>query len=65
MKRFIPTALIVILITLYLPTKTYAATDGCPDTWSIDTTKYPNQELIDAKKRLGVNMAETIQIKMI
>ena len=52
-------------MTFGLSAKSYAATDGCPDTWSIDTTKYPNQELIDAKKRLGVNMAETIQIKMI
>jgi len=29
------TALTVILITLYLPAKTYAATDGCPETWKI------------------------------
>ena len=35
MKRFISTALTVILITLYLPAKTYAATDGCPETWKI------------------------------
>ncbi len=35
MKRFMSTALTVILITLYLPAKTYAATDGCPETWKI------------------------------
>ena len=65
MKRWILTSLAIVLIALGLPSKTYAATDGCPDTWNIDTTKYPNQELIDAKKRLGVKMAETIQIKTI
>jgi hypothetical protein len=64
-KRWILTSLAIVLIALGLPSKTYAATDGCPDTWNIDTTKYPNQELIDAKKRLGVKMAETIQIKTI
>jgi hypothetical protein len=54
-----------VLITLGLPAKTYAATDGCPDTWTIDLNQYPNQELVNAKKRLGVNMAETSQSKVV
>ena len=60
MKRFISTTLIVILITLCLSAKTYAATDGCPDTWSIDTTQYPSQELGEAKTKLGPNMVQTV-----
>ena len=36
MKRSLSLSLVLILITFGLPTNSYAATDGCPDTWSID-----------------------------
>ena len=65
MKRISIISLVISLISFGFPSISMAATDGCPDSWNIDTTKYPNQELIDVKKRLGVNMAETIQIKTI
>ena len=52
MKRFISTALIVILITLCLPAKTYAATDGCPDTWILKFE--PNQEFLKRRGAGGV-----------
>lgn len=35
----------------------FAATDGCPDTWKIDSSKSGSQELSDAKQRLGGDMA--------
>ena len=60
MKRLISTALTVLLITLYLPANTYAATDGCPDTWVIDTSRYPSKELDEAKMKLGQSMVKTI-----
>jgi len=60
--------LFVVLLALFsalfqIPSN--AATDGCPDTWLIDTTQYPNQELDAAKKRIGVNMAITTSAKVI
>lgn len=56
MKRLISTGLLLSLITLGLPAKTYAATDGCPQNWVIDTSLYPNSELESAKVALGRNI---------
>jgi len=60
MKRHLSVSLVLILITFGLPTNSYAATDGCPDTWSIDTSQYPNSELGDAKFKLGPKMVQTV-----
>ena len=56
MKRSLSVSLVLILITFGLPTNSYAATDGCPDTWTIDTTQFPSNELRMAKVKLGANM---------
>ena len=56
MKRSLSVSLVLILITFCLPTNSYAATDGCPDTWAIDTTQFPSNELRMAKVKLGANM---------
>ena len=56
MKRSLSVALVLILITFGLPANSYAATDGCPDTWTIDTTQFPSNELRMAKAKLGPNM---------
>lgn len=64
MRRILFVVLLVLFSTLFqFPAN--AATDGCPDTWLIDTTQYPNQELDAAKKRIGVNMAITNSAKVI
>jgi len=55
-KRSLSVSLVLILITFGLPTNSYAATDGCPDTWTIDTTQFPSNELRMAKVKLGPNM---------
>ena len=57
MRRLISIGLLLSLITFGLPAKPYAATDGCPDTWVIDTA-FPNgfEQLLQAKEKLGVNM---------
>jgi hypothetical protein len=60
MRRHISFCLAIVLITLGLPAKTYAATDGCPDTWLIDTSQYPSKELDEAKMKLGQSMVKTI-----
>ena len=60
MKRSLLASLVLILITFGLPTNSYAATDGCPDTWTIDTTQYPSRELGEAKTKLGPNMVQTV-----
>jgi hypothetical protein len=39
MKRFLIIAISVLLLIFGLPVKTYAATDGCPDTWNFIPTK--------------------------
>ena len=56
MKRYLSASLVLILITFGLPTNSYAATDGCADTWAIDTTQFPSNELRMAKVKLGANM---------
>lgn len=35
MRRHISVCLAIVLISFGLPTKTYAATDGCPETWQL------------------------------
>lgn len=52
-------------LTFGLPTTSNAATDGCPDTWNIDLSQYPNSELMAAKQKLGFNMVETSQKKVV
>jgi hypothetical protein len=56
MKRSLSVSLVLILITFGLPTNSYATTDDCPDTWTIDTTQFPSNELRMAKAKLGPNM---------
>jgi len=53
----------IVLITSFLvvgslgaPAQSYAATDGCPQNWVIDTSQYPNSELENAKLTLGRNI---------
>jgi hypothetical protein len=64
MRRIVFAVLISLSSTL-IQVPANASTDGCPDTWLIDTTEYPNQELAEAKKRLGVNMAIAERAKVI
>ena len=59
MKRFLVITISVLLFTFGLPVKTYAATDGCPQNWVIDTSQYPNSELESAKVTLGRNIVVT------
>jgi len=59
MKKLISVSLALIFLTLGLPAKAYAATNGCPDAWTIDTTQYPNSELDSAKVTLGRNIVVT------
>jgi hypothetical protein len=59
MKRAVFAASI-ILISIFSQGPASAATEGCPDTWSIDTSKFPNNpELIQAKQSLGPRMVES------
>lgn len=51
---------VLALLSFALPTASNGALEGCPDTWRIDTSKYPNQELTDAKNKLGADMVATI-----
>ena len=65
MKRYLSASLVLILMTFGVPTNSFAATDGCPDTWTIDLNQYPNQELRAAKNKLGINMAEKTETRFI
>jgi hypothetical protein len=56
MKKFLITALCILLLSNGISTPTYAATDGCPETWTIDTSQFPSNELRLAKAKLGPNM---------
>jgi hypothetical protein len=47
---------VIFLIIFGFPSKSIAATDGCPDTWTIDATQFPSNELRMAKAKLGPNM---------
>jgi hypothetical protein len=57
-KRFL-ISLVLILGLMLSPTPfVYAVTDGCPDTWKIDTTSLAGyKELQEAKARLGADLA--------
>jgi hypothetical protein len=57
MRKLITISLTFLLITFGHSTKTYAATDGCPNAWTIDTSALNGYEqLLQAKEKLGVNM---------
>jgi hypothetical protein len=45
-----------VSVVFGLPSTSNAATDGCPDTWTIDTKQFPSRELRLAKEKLGPNM---------
>lgn len=65
MRKYLVTTLSVLLLTFGLPTTSNAATDGCPDTWTIDLNQYPNQELFAAKEKNGRNMIITESRKIL
>jgi hypothetical protein len=56
MKRVIFVGLILSLLTFGFPAKTFSATEGCPDTWVLDSSKNQTQELIAAKAKYGPAM---------
>jgi hypothetical protein len=56
MKKFLITALCILLLSTGISAPTYAATDGCPETWTIDASQFPSNELRLAKAKLGPNM---------
>ena len=58
MKRIVSAVLLSLTSTL-IQVPSNAATEGCPDTWTIDTAQYPNQDLISAKEKNGLNMIVT------
>ena len=59
MKKFLITALCILLLSTGISTPTYAATDGCPQNWNIDASQYPNSELESVKVTLGRNIVVT------
>ena len=65
MKKFLVLTFSLILLSLGISSKTYAVTDGCPDTWKIDLNQYPNQELLSVKQKLGFNLVSSEQRKLI
>ena len=74
MKRSLSVSLVLILITFGLSTNSYAATDGCPDTWSIDYAAeiaarkaggIHNQGLRTAKSKYGPAMILSVSEKQI
>lgn len=56
MKRISMITLVISLISFGFPSISMAATDGCPETWTIDSTQFPSNELRMAKAKLGPNM---------
>jgi hypothetical protein len=56
MKRISIITLAISLISFGFPSISMAATDGCPETWTIDSTQFPSNELRMAKAKLGPNM---------
>ena len=59
MKRAIFAA-VITLTSLLFQAPASASTEGCPDTWTIDLSKFPNNpELIQAKQTLGPKMVES------
>ena len=59
MKRLVIAALLSFSsILIQVPAS--ATTTGCPDSWNIDLSKFPNNpELIEAKRNLGPKMVES------
>jgi hypothetical protein len=58
MKRIVFAVLISLTSTL-IQVPANASTDGCPDNWKIDLNQFPNQELLSAKEKNGINMIIT------
>jgi hypothetical protein len=52
-KRVSIITLVIFLISLGFPSISIASTDGCPDTWVIDTSKFPNEDLNKAVSKYG------------
>jgi hypothetical protein len=53
MKRISIITLVISLLSFGFPSISMAATDGCPDTWVIDTSKFPNEDLNKAVSKYG------------
>ena len=52
--------IVILLASAIIPVNSFASSD-CPDSWQVDTSKYPNNpQLLSAKQRLGSNMVETL-----
>ena len=64
MKRIV-FALLLSLSSTLLQIPANAATEGCPDTWEIDLNQYPNQDLMAAKEKNGINMIITENRKIL
>ena len=56
MRRISIIILVIFLISFGFPSNSIAATDGCPETWTIDASQFPSNELRMAKVKLGSNM---------
>ena len=57
--KIVLTTSFLVVGSLGAPAQSYAATDGCPQNWVIDTSQYPNSELENAKLTLGRNIVVT------
>ena len=61
MKRGILVSLILVISLVFPISPANAATEGCPDTWTIDTSKYPNNaDLLNAQNNLGKDIVLTV-----
>ena len=65
MSKYLVIIISILSLIFGFPTTSNAATDGCPDSWKIDLSQYPNSELMAAKQKLGFNMVETSQKKVV
>ena len=53
-------AVVIAITSILFQVPASAYTENCPDTWSIDLSKFPNNpELIQAKQSLGPKMVES------
>ena len=58
MKHFLGSLFLIIGLTVSVSPGANASTEGCPNSWVIDTSSYSGiQELELAKQKLGANMA--------
>lgn len=58
-------SILILLLGVISPINSLAAIEDCPDKWTIDTSKYPNEELLQAKQKLGFDMATSEQRKLV